>query len=191
MGNPNENFRRHCSRQMGRNPLWPRSSDSGSSALKPQTASCIPTFRAQTFRRTTDGGGEGRQRRREGGGRTGDGGRTAKVNSSVRKPSKEGRREGGKEGRRKHMIFSSSSSASSSSSSYGRRASEAALPPSCPCSVRPSLPHSAALNSPQRLEFQIIVRGGRETAGGRGERESGKNEAHVTELGRGSRWRRG
>ena len=87
------------------------------------------------------------------------------------------------------MIFSSSSA--SSSSSYGRRASEAALPPSCPCSVRPSLPHSAALNSPQRLEFQIIVRGGRETAGGRGERESGKNEAHVTELGRGSRWRRG
>ena len=71
LGNPNENFRRHCSRQMGRNPLWPHSlppslHDSGSSALKPQTASCIPTFRAQTFRRTTDGGG-GRQGRREGG----------------------------------------------------------------------------------------------------------------------------
>ena len=100
LGNPNENFRRHCSGQMGRNPLWPRSSDSGSSALKPQTASCIPTFRAQTFRRTTDGRRRRRQAEKKGGregGRTGDGGRTAKVNSSVRKPSKEGRREGGKE----------------------------------------------------------------------------------------------
>ena len=91
------------------------------------------------------------------------------------------------------MIFSSSSA--SSSSSYGRRASEAALPPSCPCSVRPSLPHSAALNSPQRLEFQIIVGGKREGDGGHarreGERDRPRNEAHVTELGRGSRWRRG
>ena len=97
LGNPNENFRRHCSGQMGRNPLWPRSSDSGSSALKPQTASCIPTFRAQTFRRTTDGGGGGRQRRREAGREGGQATEGGRRKSTVASESHR-RREGGKEG---------------------------------------------------------------------------------------------
>ena len=94
LGNPNENFRRHCSGQMGRNPLWPRSSDSGSSALKPQTASCIPTFRAQTFRRTTDGGGGGRQRRREAGREGGQATEGGRRKSTVASESHR-RREGG------------------------------------------------------------------------------------------------
>ena len=84
------------------------------------------------------------------------------------------------------MIFSSSS-ASSSSSSYGRRASEAALPPSCPCSVRPSLPHSAALNSPQRLEFQIIVGGRRRTRAGAARGRAGSTEERGTRDGAGAR----
>ena len=101
------------------------------------------------------------------------------------------------------MIFSSSST---SSSSYGRRARR----PSCPCSVRPCpilpllIPHKGS-------SFKLLWEGGerrrarregeraRETEsvgsegdGGMGrERDRPRNEAHVTELGRGSRWRRG
>ena len=68
------------------------------------------------------------------------------------------------------MIFSSSSA---SSSSDGRRTTR----PSLVSLVRPSLPHSAALNSPQRLEFQIIVGGRRETAAGAARGSEGARDA--------------
>ena len=96
------------------------------------------------------------------------------------------------------MIFSSSSSSASSSSYYGR--------PSCPCSVRvrvrpcPILP----LLIPHKGSSFKLLWEGDGAAGGRarregvraremrdGERDRPRNEAHVTELGRGSRWRRG
>ena len=82
------------------------------------------------------------------------------------------------------MIFSSSS-ASSSSSSYGRRASRVPAPSVVrPCPILPLLiPHKGS-------SFKLLWEGeGR--ARRKGERDRPRNEAHVTELGRGSRWRRG
>lgn len=90
------------------------------------------------------------------------------------------------------MIFSSSS-ASSSSSSYGRRASERGGPPSLVSLLRPSVrpcPILPLLIPHKGSSFKLLWEGeGR--ARRKGERDRPRNEAHVTELGRGSRWRRG
>ena len=86
------------------------------------------------------------------------------------------------------MIFSSSSASSSSSSSYGRRASEAALPPACPCSVRvrpcPILP---LLIPHKGSSFKLLWEGRGRRRAGAAKGRAGSTEERGTRDGAGAR----